>query len=432
MAEFAGLPTADPADLGLDAARLARVDGLMAAAVESGELPGVATVVVRHGHVAHTSVHGYLDSATQTPLPMDALFRMYSQTKPVVAALTMQLQEEGLFLVDEPITKWLPEFEGRAVNAPLDPENRNRGQAIAIGGREVPMIRQIAIRDLLTMTSGLPSFGNTPSGLFPLIEPVWKGSGFGPTDNAMEDPDVVHEDMIKAMALLPNARQPGAAYEYAMDFDVLTVLLERATGQNRDQLLQERIFGPLGVEGCGFYCQPADAHRLVTNHLFDPSAGLVAFEPPENSSKVRESLGRQISGNGLFGGVLMTPAAYTRFAAMLLNGGELDGQRVLGRKTIELMTANHLGAICDGAEIDLAYPGFGFGFGYAVRTRLAGTAYPGSIGAYGWGGAAGTWFMVDPSENLALLFFTHIFLYQFNPNAYHETIFEKGVYEALV
>ncbi len=430
MSDFANLPAADPASLGIDAAHLARVDARMAQAVENGEVPGVTTVVLRHGHVAHVSAHGYLDSERQNLLPVDALFRMYSQTKPVTAALTMQLQEEGVFYVDEPITKWLPEFEGREVLSPLDPPNKVRGQGLLMG-QTVPMQRQITIRDLLTMTSGLPSFGNIPSAMFPMLEPVWKGTGFGPTDGGVSDPDVVHEDLIKAMAQLPNARQPGAAWEYAMDFDVLTVLLERATGQNLDDLFQERIFGPLGVEGCGFYCPPQDADRLVTNHHWGEDGGLSPVERPEDSEKVRESVGKQISGNGIFGGVLMTPAAYTRFAAMLLNGGELDGQRVLGRKTIELMTADHLEALC-GTEIDLVGPGYGFGFGYSVRRRVAGTAIPGSIGTYGWGGAAGTYFIVDPSENLAALFFTHVFMYQFNPAAYLETDFEKGVYESLV
>ncbi len=429
MTDFANLPSADPASVGVDPDRLARADARMAQAVERGEAPGVVTVLVRHGHVAHVSYHGCLDVGRQNPLPENALFRMYSQTKPVTAALTMQLQEEGLFYVDEPITKWLPEFENREVLSPLDPPNKVRGAGLLLG-QTVPMTRQITIRDLLTMTSGLPAPGSIPSALFPLLEPVWKGTGFGVTDGGIADPDVVHEDLVTAMAQLPNSRQPGDAWEYAMDFDVLTVLLERATDQNLDELFQERIFGPLGVEDCGFYCPPEDADRLVTNHAWGDD-GLNPFERPEDSEKVRESVGRQISGNGLFGGALMTPAAYTRFAAMLLNGGELDGQRVLGRKTIELMTADHVGAIC-GTEINLTGPGYGFGFGYAVRNRIAGTATPGSVGSYGWGGAAGTWFVVDPAENIALLFFTHVFGYQFNPAAYLETDFEKGVYEALV
>ena len=430
MTDFANLPAAEPASLGLDPSRLARIDDRMERAVADGEVPGVVTVLLRHGHVAHVSSHGYLDSERRTALPLDALFRMYSQTKPVTAALTMQLQEEGLFYVDEPITKWLPEFENRVVLAPFDPPNKVRGQGLLLG-QTVPMTRQITIRDLLTMTSGLPSFGNVPSAMFSLIEPVWGGTEFGILDPGVVDTSRSAEERVVAMAQLPNARQPGAAWEYAADFDVLTLLLERATGQNLDELFQERIFGPLGVEGCGFYCPPSDAERLVTNHHWGEDGSLNAVERPEDSHKVRESIGQQISGNGLYGGVLMTPAAYTRFAAMLLNDGTLDGQRVLGRKTIELMTANHLGAIC-GTEINLTGPGFGFGFGYAVRSRIAGTAYPGSVGAYGWGGAAGTWFFVDPVENLAGLFFTHVFMYQFNPSAYLETDFEKGVYEALV
>ena len=430
MTEFANLPSADPASLGIDPVRLARTDARMAQAVENGEVPGVTTVVLRHGHVAHVSSHGYLDAERRNPLPEDALFRMYSQTKPVTAALTLALQEDGVLYVDEPITKWLPEFEGRQVMSPLDPPNKVRGAGLLMG-QTVPMQRQITVRDLLTMTSGLPSFGNVPSAMFPLLEPVWSGTEFGVLDPGRVDTERSEEDHILAMAQLPNARQPGAAWEYAMDFDVLTVVLERATGRNLDELFQERMFGPLGIEGCGFYCPPSDAGRLVTNHHWDEGGGLNAVERPEVSHKVRESVGRQISGNGLYGGVLMTPAAYTRFTAMLLNGGELDGQRVLGRKTIDLMSADHLGALC-GTEIDLVGPGYGFGFGVSVRRRIAGTPIPGSIGAYGWGGAAGTYFVVDPVENLALLFFTHVFMYQFNPAAYLETDFEKGVYESLV
>ena len=430
MSDFANIPFADPTVLGMDADRMDRVDARMAQAVESGEVPGVTTVVLRHGHVAHVSSHGYLDAERKNPLPEDALFRMYSQTKPVTAALTMQLQEEGILYVDEPITKWLPEFEGRQVLSPLDPPNKVRGQGLLMG-QTVPMQRQITIRDLLTMTSGLPSFGNIPSAMFPLLEPAWSGTEFGITNPGVVETSVSAEERVLSMAQLPNARQPGAAWEYAADFDVLTQVLERATGQNLDELFQERIFGPLGITGCGFYCPPEDADRLVTNHHWDEQGGLNPVERPEDSHKVRESLGQQISGNGLYGGVLMTPAAYTRFAAMLLNGGELDGQRVLGRKTIELMTSDHLGALC-GTEIDLVGPGYGFGFGYSVRRRIAGTPIPGSIGSYGWGGAAGTYFVVDPAENLALLFFTHVFMYQFNPAAYLETDFEKGIYEALL
>ena len=430
MSDFANIPFADPTVLGMDADRVDRVDARMAQAVESGEVPGVTTVVLRHGHVAHVSSHGYLDAERKNPLPEDALFRMYSQTKPVTAALTMQLQEEGILYVDEPITKWLPEFENRQVLSPLDPPNKVRGQGLLMG-QTVPMQRQITIRDLLTMTSGLPSFGNIPSAMFPLLEPAWSGTEFGITNPGVVDTSVSAEQRVLSMAQLPNARQPGAAWEYAADFDVLTQVLERATGQNLDELFQERIFGPLGITGCGFYCPPEDADRLVTNHHWDEQGGLNPVERPEDSHKVRESLGQQISGNGLYGGVLMTPAAYTRFAAMLLNGGELDGQRVLGRKTIELMTSDHLGALC-GTEIDLVGPGYGFGFGYSVRRRIAGTPIPGSIGSYGWGGAAGTYFVIDPTENLALLFFTHVFMYQFNPAAYLETDFEKGVYEALL
>ena len=431
MAEFAGLPVVSPEEVGLDSARLARIDATMAAAVERGAAPGAITVIARQGKVVHSSAHGWLDSERQTPLPMDALFRMYSQTKPVVAALTMQLQEEGLFFVDHPITNWLPEYEGREVLAPLSLIQHIRAP-LALGATQ-PMERQITIRDLLTMTSGLPTVGNMPAALWPLVAQAWGGSEFSPTAAGRPDPEAVHEEMVVASAALPNARQPGAGWEYGFDFDVLTVLLERATGQSLDTLLQERIFAPLGITDCGFYCPPADAERLVTNHFFDQNGALLAEEKPENSQKVRESLGKQVSGNGLFGGVLMTPAAYTRFAQMLLNGGELDGARILGRKTVELMTANHIG----GGEVELVLPGgfgpgYGFGFGYCTLKTIGKGALPGSPGTYGWGGAAGTWFFVDPVEQLIGLFFTHVAMYQINPEADLAERFQKQTYEALL
>ena len=428
MAEFAGLPVVRPEEVGFDSERLARIDATMAAGVERGAVPGVVTVVARQGKIAHTGVYGHLDSERKTPLPIDALFRMYSQTKPVVAALTMQLQEEGLFFLDHPIVNWLPEFAGREVLAPLSSTQYVRGQPLALGATQ-PMARQITIRDLMTMTSGLPSMGNMPATLAPLLNQVWDGSGFSANDLGQADPERVHEEMVLAAAQLPNARQPGAGWEYGFDFDVLTVLLERATGQSLDTLLQERIFGPLGVTDCGFYCPPADAERLVTNHHWGEDGALIPRERPEDSEKVRESLGKQVSGNGLFGGVLMTPAAYTRFAQMLLNGGELDGARILGRKTIELMTANHIGDW----DIDLAVgPGYGFGLGYCTLKTVGRGALPGSPGTYGWGGAAGTWFFVDPVEDLVGLFFTHVFMFQFNPEADLAERFQKQTYEALV
>ena len=427
MADFAGLPVVGPEEVGFDAARLARIDATMGAAVERGAVPGVVTVVARQGKVAHCGVSGYLDVERQTALPLDALFRMYSQTKPVVAALTMQLQEEGLFFLDHPITNWLPEFEGREVLAPLASTQHVRGEPLALGATQA-MTRQITIRDLMTMTSGLPSMGNMPAALSPLLNQVWDGSGFSANDAGQADPERVHLDMVLAAAALPNARQPGAGWEYGFDFDVLTVVLERATGQSLDTLLQERIFGPLGVEGCGFYCSPSDAERLVTNHHWGEDGALIPRERPEDSEKVRESLGKQVSGNGLFGGALMTPAAYTRFAQMLLNGGELDGARILGRKTIELMTANHIGDW----DIDLGVgPGYGFGLGYCTLKTIGRGALPGSPGTYGWGGAAGTWFFVDPVEELIGLFFTHVFMYQFNPMADLAERFQKHTYEAL-
>jgi CubicO group peptidase (beta-lactamase class C family) len=388
----------------------------------------VATVVARHGRVVHTDAQGYLDIERANPMPMDALYRMYSQTKPVTAVAIMQLQEDGILFLDEPVSKYLPEFGNRQVAVFGKPSERVRG-TLSVGVSTVPARREITLFDLLTMTSGLPGFSRTPSVLSPLLNQAWYGSGFLADDSRpINDPVGSYRDMVLKLAALPLHAQPGEVWNYGSDFDLLTLVVERATGKPLDEVLHERIFAPLGMNDTSFYCSPEHLGRLVTEHMWDEKGSIAVRDRPESTEKAGANERRLISGNGLFGGVLSTAADFTRFAQMLLNGGTLDGVRILGRKSVELMTTNHIGE----REVDIVVPpGYGFGFGYAVRKGIAGSVMPGSAGTFGWGGAAGTWFFVDPVEDLFGLFFTHVFGYQFSPTADLFQRFEKMTYEAL-
>jgi CubicO group peptidase (beta-lactamase class C family) len=429
MSQFATLPRSEAEEVGLSSERLLALTQAMGKAVKEGAIPGVATVVARHGHVVHTDAQGYLDIERRTPLGLDSIFRMYSQTKPVTAVLIMQLHEDGVLLLDEPVSKYLPEFASRQVARFARPEERVRGIA-AVGVDTVPAYREITLFDLLTMTSGLPSFFRTPAFLYPLVERGWAGTGFLQDDSRpINDPVGSYEDLVLALAALPLHSQPGETWQYGSDFDLLTLVIERATGRPLDQMMRERIFDPLGMNDSSFYCDAGDLDRLVTEYQWDEKGEIAVRDRPETTEKAAGKERRLVSGNGVFGGMLSTPADWTRFAQMLLNKGSLDGIRILGRKSVELMTANHIGD----RQVDIVVgPGYGFGFGYAVRKSIAGSFLPGSIGTFGWGGAAGTWFFVDPVEDLFGLFFTHVFGYQFSPTADLFLRFEKMTYEALL
>ncbi len=424
--ELAGLPVARPQEAGLCAERLERIGRTMDAAVEAGDVPGTATVVLRHGQVVHQHAAGRLDVSREAPVSMDSLFRMYSQTKPVTAAVVMSLFEDGAFFLDEPVSKWLPEFEKPRVAAYLGAEERVRsGLATEV---TVPARREITLFDLLTMTSGLPAISRTPAAYGPLLEPTWEGTGFFGAAEPVNQPEHGYEQKVLALAEVPLFAQPGETWNYASDFDVLSLFLTRLTGQDLDTLFRERIFEPLGMADSGFYCGEQDRARLATEYEWDEDENLRVRERPEHAEKAGKSNRTLMSGNGLFGGMLSTPADYARFVQMLLNGGKLDGVRVLGRKTVDLMTTNHIGT----RNIDLAAgPNYGFGFGYSVRKGIGGSFMPGSPGQFGWGGAAGTYFFVDPAEDLAGLFFTQVFLYQFLPKANLGERFEKLTFEAL-
>ena len=418
--EIIELPEGDAAELGFIPARLDKIGRMVDAEVAAGEIPGAVTLIARQGKIVHSHVSGKLDVERPETLSMDSLFRLYSQTKPMAAVVLLALFEDGAFLLDEPISKWIPEFANPRVFELPPAKDFVRGAMVPTR----PAKREITIYDLLTMTSGLPSLGKTPIAYWPLMKPVWEGTGMLPGDSSFNDPALDYDDLVVAIAANPLHADPGEVWHYGSDYDVLSLLLTRVSGMNLEDLFRQKLLGPLGMNDSGFYCGEDNLDRLVTEYLWDPVGECLNIrDRPETTEKAGRADRRLMSGNGTFGGLLSTPRDFARFAQMLANGGGLDGVRILGRKTVELMRSNHIGERC----IDLYGPNYGFGFGGFVRKSVESSFIPGSAGTYGWAGAAGTWFFVDPKEELFGLFFTQVFGFML-PTAIQ---FEKMTYEAL-
>ena len=371
------LPSAAPEEVGLSSERLARVAQLLERDVAAGVIPGAVVLVARNGRTAWHEAFGYRDRATGSPMKRDSIFRVYSMTKPVFSVAAMTLAEEGALLVSEPISRHLPEFADMTVGVP-----RSDGR----GYDAVPAERAITLQDLLRHSSGLTYafIGAGP------VKDAYKAAGL-----ASFSLDMTVAEYSRRLARLPLMRQPGTAWDYGRSTDVLGALMESATGRPLDELLRRRVFEPAGMTDTGFYVPEEDLGRVAEPQA-DPATGVVddlidVTRPPKMLS----------GGHGL----VSTAADYARFCQMLLNGGSLDGERVLGRKTVEYMTADHLG---DGIDKSGAFylpgPGYGFGLGFGVRLAAGESAWPGSVGEFFWGGYAGTYFWVDPAERLVVVY----------------------------
>ena len=371
------LPSAAPEEVGLSSERLARVAQLLERDVAAGVIPGAVVLVARNGRTAWHEAFGYRDRAAGAPMKRDSIFRIYSMTKPVFSVAAMTLAEEGALLVSEPISRHLPEFADVTVGVP-----RSDGR----GYDAVPAERAITLQDLLRHSSGLTYafIGAGP------VKDAYKAAGL-----ASFSLDMTVAEYARRLARLPLMRQPGTVWDYGRSTDVLGALMESATGRPLDEFLRRRVFEPAGMTDTGFYVPEEDLGRVAEPQA-DPATGVVddlidVTRPPKMLS----------GGHGL----VSTAADYARFCQMLLNGGSLDGERVLGRKTVEYMTADHLG---DGIDKSGAFylpgPGYGFGLGFGVRLAAGESAWPGSVGEFFWGGYAGTYFWVDPAERLVVVY----------------------------
>ena len=363
-----------PEEVGISSDRLARLDDAMQGLVDDGLLAGITTMISRHGKIAHFGTFGHRDIEAGSEMSEDVIFRIYSMTKPITGVALMILYEEGKFRLSDPVHRYIPEFEGLVVAR----EDGPNGQPIT-----EPADHPMTIRELMAHTAGLSYgiFSDTQ------VDAMYREAG------VIVDPDQTLKGMVEALSEIPLLYQPGSRWHYSVAVDVQGYLVEVLSGQPFDEFLNERLFGPLGMNDTAFYVSEDKADRFAQVYTHDEDGNLMAqegfggrrsyFDPPAH-----------LSGGG---GLVSTTMDYMRFSQMLLNGGELDGVRILAPSTVKLMHLNHLPR-----ELKEMSPGTGFGLDFAVV--LDPVAADGiSKGEYYWGGAAGTWFWIDPKEDLVFV-----------------------------
>ena len=371
-----GVPTAEAETVGMSSERLARIDEVMQAYIDRNETAGVVTLVARKGKVVHFSALGERDAENNAPMTHDSIFRIASMTKPIASLALMMMYEEGYFQLRDPLSKWLPEFADMQVAIPSPPQERVTGRY-----KTVPAETQITVQQILTHTAGLP---NSYRGI---TQPEFLRM------SAETKPGDTVGDMVKRLATLPLNFQPGEHWEYGRATDIVGRLVEVMSGQTLDEFFTERIFEPLDMPDTHFFLPESKLDRFTALYGPDASGQIALSEAPTADSRYVAEPHTYFSGAG---GLVSTARDYFRFQQMMLNGGELEGTRLVSRKTVEMMTANHTGD----KGIWLAGPGYGFGLGYAVVTDLGPAATPRSEGSFYWSGAFGTIFWVDPVEEI--------------------------------
>ncbi len=402
-----------PEDHGLSSERLGRVGELCRRYVDSGRLPCTQVEIARNGTTVYRDTYGMADVEAAEPLRDDAIFRIYSMTKPVTSIALMQLYEQGLILLENPVGRFVPEL--------ADPVVWVAGDIDVHDTR--PASRQITVRDLLTHTSGL-TYGFQHQ--HP-VDAMYRKIQLG--DFGLPDFDLA-EAMVH-LGEMPLLFDPGSAWNYSVSTDVCGRIVEVVSGQSLDEYLRDHVFEPLGMVDTGFFVPDGESARFTTNYARKPADGtLFALDPRAASRYLAPP--KFLSGGG---GLVSTTADYMRFCQALVAGGELDGERIIGRKTLSYMTLNHLpgqrtlNEMGQSTFAEVAMEGTGFGLGFSVLVDPAAGGAVGSTGEYAWGGAASTSFWIDPSEQLAVVFMT-----QFMPSNQYpiRRQLKSVVYQALV
>jgi CubicO group peptidase (beta-lactamase class C family) len=417
------LPAVKPEEAGFSPERLDLIRLGLKKYIDAGKVPNLVTLVARHGRVVHHDAQGYLDLESKQPAGKDTIFRLYSNSKPIAGVATMICVEEGRLTLDDPVSKYIPAFKDPKVLA-----TGVGGPGAPFGVLIAPARREITLRDCLRNTTGLATPQHFPVALVPQFKDAIAESGWDMMD-LDKPPRKSYREMVEAHAGLPLNCEPGTEFEYHMGYPVIGVILETVTGRTLEEFYQERIFRPLGMQDTSFYLKKGQFDRFSS--CYQPKYenggwGLTIYDRAETSEKVKGPK-KHYGAGGNMGGLLSTVADYVRFAQMMLNGGELEGARILGRKSIEVMTSDHLGGI----PVPMLGPGFGFGMGVGVY-KGGGLPIMRSIGTYGWGGAAGTTFFVDPKEDLIAICFTQVFGAMMMPENFYQEEFERLVYQALV
>jgi CubicO group peptidase (beta-lactamase class C family) len=378
--------------LGFHAGRLAKIDRFLADKyVTPGKLAGTLTMVARHGDIAHLGLTGHADLERGAAMAEDSIFRIYSMTKPVTSVALMMLVEEGKIALEDPVHRFIPEWKQLAVFA---------AGTHRTGFQTTPVKRPMQVVDLLRHTAGL-TYGFQ---LRTNVDAAYRAGKIGEVEKAG-----TLAEMIAALAKLPLEFSPGDAWNYSVATDVCGWLVEVVSGQKFEDFLAERLFVPLGMVDTGFHVREGQAHRFASCYQPTRTGGIEVQDDAATSSFLKPA--SFISGGG---GLVSTAGDYLKFAQMLLNGGTANGHRYLSRKTIDLMTANHLpgdssiAAMSRSLFSEAAYDGIGFGLGFATTMQSSKTLMPGSDGDYFWGGAASTFFWIDPAEDMVGIFMTQL------------------------
>jgi CubicO group peptidase (beta-lactamase class C family) len=389
------LPFTKPETIGLSRPALQRLSDVFNREIGKGTIPGATVMVARGGKIGWFEALGRQNPSLPTPMAQDTIFRIFSMTKPIVSVAIMMLLEEGRFLLDDPIAKFIPEFADQKVGV----ENNGRLDL-------VPLQRPITIQDLLRHTSGI-TYEHTGNGL---VQQLYQQS-------RLRSRKISNAEHASLVASLPLICQPGAEWNYSRSTDILGRLIEIIDDKTLGAFLDERIFAPLQMMETAFHTSEANAHRLAEPFAADPWTG--------DKVQFFNMLDKPVMESG-GGGLVSTTMDYARFCQMLLNGGTLDGKRIIGRKTLELMASNHLGA---GVKLQgtLTQPGHSFGLGFGVRTQAGIAPFMGSVGQFFWSGMGGTFFWIDPKEDLFALFMSQ------GPGqrVYTRTLIRNLVYAAL-
>ena len=393
------LAKASPESVGVSSERLKRLDAGLQRFVEENRLAGVTTLLARRGKTVHASTFGKKDSRKPDPITRDSIFRIYSMTKPVTAAAMMMLFEEGKWQLDDPVSRYIPEFAKLQVYLGDNPDGTMKLE---------PARRSMTMRELMTHSSGLGYVLNQANAVDRLII---KGQ--------ILDPTAPLQTMIDKLAKTPLSAQPGTRWYYSIAIDVQGHLVEKLSGQTFGDFLQTRLFGPLGMKDTAFYVPKEKLGRLARIHT-DGKDGQLA-PPGDDAIDVTIPPAGPSGGGGLFS----TADDYLRFAQMLLNGGEFGGKRYLSPRIVQMMRTNHLQA----EPLETVRPGTGWGLGFRTVIDAAVTGEPVADGTFDWYGIGGTWFWIDPVSDL-----TFVGMIQHRGRANNEirTISRNLVYQALV
>lgn len=410
------LPSASPEEVGMSTPRLQRIGAVFKQEIDQGKLPGAVLMVARNGKVVYSEAIGFQDKEAQSPKPMakDAIFRIYSMTKPLASVAAMILVEEGKVQLTDPVSKFLPEFKTLQVStAKSDAYGK-------VSYATVPAEREPTVQDLLRHSAGL-AYGEITANA--QVKQAYTAAGMYKPVMDYNSRDSTPEEQVAGLAKAPLVHQPGTVWEYSVAVDVLGRVVEKASGKRLEEFLEERLFKPLKMNDTAFHVPQNKMTRLAEPLKIDPATGgpnklIDVSAPPKNAS-----------GGA---GAVSTADDYLRFSQMLLDGGELEGARILSPATVRLMASDHLGPyvrpVVEPGELLLGVKGYTFGLGFAVRKEAGLAAVPGSQGEFMWAGYAGTYFWIDPKEKLVGVLMSQA---PGPSRPYYRRLFKQLVYGAI-